>query len=103
MVPFSTSCLVVLLVCLNWFDGLATFVLLEAQMAVEANPFLSWMTPAGILTAKSVLGAVLLVFLLYAERKAPKHVRWGTAIALAVYSALAIWHLIIFTSAASWG
>jgi hypothetical protein len=75
-------------------DGVLTNLLIQKDIAREANPFLESIAGDMGLIIFKVVGVALAVFILWdIYRRSPKLAFWVSAIFLLVYAAIVAWNL----------
>jgi hypothetical protein len=90
----ATSLCSVLLLVGNLLDGLCTLVLLQLELAQEANPLMAWMygmSPLSFMVAKLAMVQFGLV-LLWAHRHV-KAAQVALQVAAGAYAAIVIYHV----------
>lgn len=84
---------------LNLLDLIATTRLVQKYgVEVEANPIGRWLYETGAAYAVKIVGVGLLLLVLYHALQARPEWGWVSWLLLAVYSALALYHIFIALS-----
>jgi hypothetical protein len=84
---------------LNLLDLIATTRLVQKYgIEIEANPIARWLYQTGAAYAAKIVGVGLLLLVLYHALKARPEWGWVSWLLLAVYGALALYHIFIALS-----
>lgn len=82
------------LIILNCFDGIATYIGISLILITEANPIMSQLDPTNILLIKILLSAMLAVFILhYPIKQFSNRVKYLLGFANICYVGVFVFHI----------